>query len=47
MRLFHTQQIVKYNKKQQEEYDKLKNQSQIGDGKLARPNIDPSSVYNF
>ena len=47
MRLFHTQQIVAYNKKQQEEYDKIANKSQMGDGDIARPNIDPSSTYNL
>ena len=47
MRRFHIQKINEYNKKQQEEIEKQKGQSNIGDGKLSRPNINPSSTYNF
>tara|TARA_R110002167_G_scaffold18251_1_gene68687 strand:- start:1839 stop:2039 length:201 start_codon:yes stop_codon:yes gene_type:complete len=47
MRRFHIHKINEHNEKQQEEADKQKGQSNIGDGKLSRPNIDPSSTYNF
>mgnify|MGYP004320776675 FL=1 len=47
MRRFHIQKINEWNKKQQEEYDKLNNKSNMGDGQIQRPNIDPSSIYNF
>ena len=47
MRRFHIHKINEHNEKQQEEADKQNGQSNIGDGKLSRPNIDPSSTYNF
>jgi len=47
MRRYHIQKINEYNIKQQEEIDKQKGQSNIGDGKMSRPNINPSSTYNL
>ena len=47
MRRFHIDQINQYHKKQNEEIEKAKGQSNIGDGDISRPNINPSSTYNF
>ena len=47
MRKFHIQKIAEYNKKQQEEIEKQQGKSNISNSKLSRPNIDPSSTYNF
>ena len=47
MRRFHIQKINEWNEKQQEEYDKANNKSNMGDGQVHRPNIDPSSIYNI
>jgi len=47
MRLFHIQKINEFNEKQQKEIDKVKGNEQIGDGQIHRPNIPPSSTYNF
>jgi len=46
MRKFHIQKISEYNKKQQEAREKQANQQSNTDS-IARPNIKPSSVYNF
>jgi hypothetical protein len=47
LRKFHISQINKFHKKQDEEMKKAQGQSDMGDGKIKRPNINPSSVYNF
>ena len=47
MRRYHIQKINEYNRKQQEEIDKQKGKSNVGDGKPSRPNINPSSTYNL
>tara|TARA_R110002012_G_C11529120_1_gene600297 strand:+ start:723 stop:929 length:207 start_codon:yes stop_codon:yes gene_type:complete len=47
MRMFHIGKINEFNKKQKAEMDKQKGQSNVGDGQLSRPNINPSSTYNF
>ena len=47
MRRFHIQKINEYNEKQQKELKKQQGKSDMGDGKLSRPNINPSSTYNF
>ena len=47
MRIFHIEKINEYNQKQQEEYDKQTGKSDMGDGKIHRPDINPSSTFNF
>lgn len=49
LRLFHINKINEHNEKQKQEYEKMKGGSDgdIGDGKIHRPNISPSSTYNF
>ena len=48
MRRFHINQISEFNKKQNEELEKSKGQSQLGDNKKVQgPNVNPSSTYNF
>jgi hypothetical protein len=47
MRRFHIDRINKYNKKQNEEMEKAQGRSNIGDGQIQRPNIHPSSIYDF
>ena len=47
MRRFHIQKINEHNKKQQEEIEKQQGKSNVGDGKVKGPNINPSSTYNF
>ena len=46
MRRFHIQKINEFNKKQQEAREKQAKQQSNTDS-IARPNIKPSSVYNF
>ncbi len=46
MRRFHIQKINEYNKKQQKAREKQENQ-QSNTNSIARPNIKPSSTYNF
>lgn len=46
MRRFHIQKINEFNKKQQEAREKQARQQSNTDS-IARPNIKPSSVYNF
>ena len=46
MRKFHIQKINEFNKKQQEAREKQANQQSNTDS-IARPNIKPSSTYNF
>ena len=47
MRKFHIQKINEFNKKQEEELKKRKRKSNVGDNKISKPNITPSSTYNF
>ena len=47
MRKFHIQKINEFNKKQEEELEKRKGKSNMGDNKISKPNIKPSSTYNF
>tara|TARA_Y100000592_G_C5456494_1_gene311628 strand:- start:1484 stop:1639 length:156 start_codon:yes stop_codon:yes gene_type:complete len=47
LRIFHIKKINEFNEKQQDEIDKAKGNSKIGDKKIHRPNISPSSTYNF
>ena len=47
MRKFHIQKINEFNKKQEEELKKQKGKSNIGNDKILKPNIKPSSTYNF
>jgi len=47
MRQYHIKKINEYLVKQQEEVKKQKGQSNVGDNKLSRPNINPSSIYNL
>ena len=47
LRKFNINQINEYNKKQNDEMEKAKGQSNIGDDRVQRPNINPSSTYNF
>ena len=47
LRRFHIQKINEHNKKQEEEYKKQEGKSNMGDGKIQKPNINPSSTYNF
>ena len=47
MRKFHIGKINEFNKKQKVEMDKQQGQSNIGDNKVSRPNINPSSTYNI
>tara|TARA_R110001599_G_scaffold211954_1_gene409484 strand:+ start:565 stop:723 length:159 start_codon:yes stop_codon:yes gene_type:complete len=46
MRKFHIQKISEYNKKQQEAREKQSRQ-QSNTNPIAKPNIKPSSTYNF
>jgi len=48
MRRYHIQKINEYNRKQEEERDKSKNNSQSPiSNKPTGPNVNPSSTYNF
>ena len=47
LRKFHIQSINEFNKKEKEAIDKARGKSNMGDGKISRPNISPSSTYNF
>ena len=47
MRRFHIQKINEFYKNQKEELEKQKGKSNMGDGKISKPNISPSSTYNF
>ena len=46
MRKFHILRIEEYTKKKNEEIEKTKKQSQPSKS-IQKPNINPSSVYNF
>ena len=48
MRTFHIDRINQHNKKQQEEIEKQRGQSELHENKrIQRPNISPSSTFNF
>ena len=47
MRRFHIQKINEFNKQQEEEIKKQKGKSNTGNNKISKPNINPSSTYNF
>ena len=47
MRNFHINRISEHIKKQNEEHEKAQGRSQMGDGQIQRPNINPSSTFNF
>tara|TARA_R110002167_G_scaffold214678_3_gene419459 strand:- start:3564 stop:3770 length:207 start_codon:yes stop_codon:yes gene_type:complete len=47
MRKFHIKKINEFNTKQNKEIEKSKGKSNIGDSKISRPNIKPSSTYNI
>ena len=47
LRRFHTQKISEYNKKQNEEMQKAKKGTNPNQPSIQRPNITPSSIYNF
>ena len=47
MRRFHIDKINEFNKKQQEAQEKAQGQSNIGDGEISRPNVDPGSQFYF
>ena len=48
MRRFHIQSINKHNEKESEKIRKAQGNEQMGDDKkIHRPNIKPSSTYNF
>ena len=45
LRRYHIDRINEFNKKQQEEIEKAQGRSNIGDGEISRPNINPSQCY--
>ncbi len=45
MRRYHIDRINEFNKKQNEELEKIQGRSNIGDGDISRPNVDPSMFY--
>jgi hypothetical protein len=47
MRKFHIQKINEFNKKQEEELEKKRKKTNIDNNKISKPNIKPSSTYNF
>ena len=47
MRMFHIQKINEFRKKEEEEYKKATGKQNIGDDKIHKPNINPSSTFNF
>ena len=48
MRRFHVEKISEFNKKQNEEYNKVnKTTNSTNSSRPMGPNINPSSVYNF
>ena len=47
LRSFHIHRIMEWKKKEKEEYDKASKGQNNSSNTIARPNIDPSSVYNF
>lgn len=47
MRRFHIQKINEFNKQQEEEIKKHKSKSNTNSNEISKPNIKPSSTYNF
>tara|TARA_Y100001963_G_scaffold133549_1_gene193302 strand:+ start:1090 stop:1290 length:201 start_codon:yes stop_codon:yes gene_type:complete len=47
MRTFHIQNINKHTKEQNKKIEEAQGKQQMGDNKISRPNINPSSTYNF
>jgi len=47
MRRYHIQKINEYNKKQNEEIEKSKKGNANNPNSISRPNINPSSTYNY
>tara|TARA_Y100001963_G_scaffold145908_1_gene220170 strand:- start:479 stop:697 length:219 start_codon:yes stop_codon:yes gene_type:complete len=47
LRRFHSQKISEYNKEQNEEAKKQQKGTNSSQNQIQRPNINPSSVYNF
>ena len=47
MRMFHIQKINEFKKREEEEYKKATGKQNIGDDKIHKPNINPSSTFNF
>ena len=47
MRRFHISKINEHIKKQNKEIEKQQGRSQMGDGEIHRPNISPSTTYNY
>ena len=45
LRRYHIDRINEFNKKQQEEVEKAQGRSNIGDGEISSPNINPSQFY--
>ena len=47
LRLFHIGKINEHHEKQNQEIKKSQGKEDIGDSKIHRTDIPPSSVYNF
>ena len=47
MRRYHIQKINEYNKKQNEEIEKAQKGNANNPNSISRPNINPSSTYNY
>ena len=45
LRRYHIDRINEFNKKQQEDIEKAQGRSNIGDGEISRPNVNPSQFY--
>ena len=47
LRKFHIQKINDFNKKQNEEIKNIEKGTNSNPNKITKPNINPSSTYNF
>ena len=47
MRKYHIQKVNEYNKKQNEEIEKAQKGNANNPNSISRPNINPSSTYNY
>ena len=47
MRRYHIQKINEFNKKQNEEIEKAQKGNANNPNNISRPNINPSSTYNY
>ena len=47
LRLFHINKINEFLEKQNDQLKQSQGKEDIGDSKIHRPNISPSSTYNF